>query len=487
VASRARRDLLEASGDVADFSAALAGRELRPYQVEAARAIVRSVMKRQGRTFTVMMARQMGKNELSAHVEAFLLLAHRKAGGTIVKAAPAFKPQLINSKLRLERVLARLPRAIARDIHPRFGYIIQLGEAAIHFLSAEETSNVVGATADLLLEIDEAQDVSEEKYLKDFRPMASTANTTAVLYGTAWSDDTMLARQRAANLRDDPSAHFEFPWTVLAAINPDYANFVESEIRRRGDEHPIIRTQYRLETVESAGRLFGPEQLELLRGTHARLQGPDSNGFYVAGVDVAGEAEQAPDEITRATRPRKDSTVVTIARVCHPPALMGEPLIEIVQHHWWTGRDHSTQYAALLELLKERWRCALVCIDATGVGAGVASWLARSMPERVEAVQFSRPAKSQLGYELLSAVNAGRLRMYAADGSPEWREFWEEARLCRYAIHQNISMSFFVDDKDGHDDFVVSLALCVKAATSALPEPAGGIVLPRRLYEDGRY
>jgi len=67
------------------------------------------------------------------------------------------------------------------------------------------------ATADVLLEIDEAQDVSEEKYTKDFRPMASTANTTTVLYGTAWSEDTMLARQRAINLRDDPSAHFEFP------------------------------------------------------------------------------------------------------------------------------------------------------------------------------------------------------------------------------------------------------------------------------------
>src|SRR5205807_515541 len=116
-------------------------------------------------------------------------------GGTIVKAAPTFKPQLITSKMRLERVLAHMPGKIPRAVRSRFGYIIQLDEAAVQFLSAEESSNVVGATADLLLEIDEAQDVSEEKYLKDFRPMASTANTTAVLYGTAWSRDTMLARQ----------------------------------------------------------------------------------------------------------------------------------------------------------------------------------------------------------------------------------------------------------------------------------------------------
>src|SRR5579884_1229186 len=139
--------------------------------------------------------------------------------------------------MRLERVLDHLPGMVSKAVRSRFGYIIQLGEAAVHFLSAEESSNVVGATADLLLEIDEAQDVSEEKYLKDFRPMAATANTTAVLYGTAWSDDTMLAKQRAANLRDDPTAHFEYPWTVLAELSPDYRAFVQAEVRRLGEDH----------------------------------------------------------------------------------------------------------------------------------------------------------------------------------------------------------------------------------------------------------
>jgi hypothetical protein len=68
------------------------------------------------------------------------------------------------------------------------------------FFSADPESNVVGATASLLLEIDEAQDVSPDTFDKDFRPMAATTNATTVMYGTAWSDDTLLARQRAANL-----------------------------------------------------------------------------------------------------------------------------------------------------------------------------------------------------------------------------------------------------------------------------------------------
>jgi hypothetical protein len=49
----------------------------------------------------------------------------------------------------------------------------------------------------MLLEIDEAQDVAIEKYDRDLRPMASPTNATTVLYGTAWSDDTLLAIERA--------------------------------------------------------------------------------------------------------------------------------------------------------------------------------------------------------------------------------------------------------------------------------------------------
>ena len=48
------------------------------------------------------------------------------------------------------------------------GYIIRLGNARAVFLSADESANVVGHTAHILLEIDESQDVSKEKYTKEF-------------------------------------------------------------------------------------------------------------------------------------------------------------------------------------------------------------------------------------------------------------------------------------------------------------------------------
>lgn len=481
---------LSIAKDIGAFSRDWTDRPLRQHQLTPARAIVDSVTHHYGRTFTIMMARQMGKNELSAQLEAYLLFLYRERGGTIVKAAPTFKPQLITSKMRLERVLGRLPESVPWESH--YGCIITLGQAAVHFLSADESANVVGATASVLLELDEAQDVDEEKYLKDFRPMGSTANVTTVLYGTAWTEDTILARQRQLNLREQPSSHFEYPWTVMAAVNPDYGTFVQAEIQRLGASHPIVRTQYLLESVDAAGRFLSPDQLLLLRGAHSRLDAARSilstqPSLYVAGIDLAGQDEEAPDQLIRRLNPRRDSTVVTIASVTFPDELLGDPRLDVVQHYYWTGRDHASQYQGLLALLRDVWNVRSIVVDGSGVGAGVASWLNRALPGRLEVLRFTRPTKSDLAYALLSAINAGRLKMYADDGSEESHEFWQQARAARYETFANLALNFFVDPRDGHDDFLISLALCVRAAASLPPAPQGDIVRPPKLYLDGRY
>ena len=71
------------------------------------------------------------------------------------------------------------------------GYIVRLGKARAIFLSADESANVVGNTAHILLEIDEAQDVSKDKYTKEFKPMGATTNVTS-LHKTATPLDCCL-------------------------------------------------------------------------------------------------------------------------------------------------------------------------------------------------------------------------------------------------------------------------------------------------------
>ncbi len=78
---------------------------LRPYQSEIARAVLNSIENNLGLTFSVEIARQGGKNELSAHLEVLLMTMYHVAGGSAIKCSPTFKPQTVISMTRLKQRL----------------------------------------------------------------------------------------------------------------------------------------------------------------------------------------------------------------------------------------------------------------------------------------------------------------------------------------------------------------------------------------------
>jgi hypothetical protein len=451
--------------------------KLRPYQAEPLRAILDSVRNKRGLNFSVMMSRQAGKNELSAQLEVLLLTLNWASGGNIIKASPTFKPQTINSMQRLKE---RLDQAgYSGHHHTSFGYQVWFGKAAILFYSAEPSANVVGATAHLLIEIDESQDVDPEKFNKDFKPMGATTNATTVHYGTAWTDDCLLEQNRQLNIelerRDGIRRHFEYDWQQVARYNDKYRQYVEAERERLGADHPLFTSQYELKPLAGSGRLFSPAQLDQLHGDHPRQTAPSPGRIYVAGLDLAGEAEQMQDSILRAASPRKDSTILTIAELTPAKPPNTEHGLRIVNILWRTGVPHPTLYEQILHLIRDVWRCQAIVVDATGVGAGIASFLARALPRRVHPLQFTAPAKSALGFQLVSAVTTGRLQMYQADADDaEAAEFWREMKYARTTLRANQTMNFYVDPADGHDDFVISAALTVEAARLYQPRIATG-------------
>lgn len=183
--SRQLSGLRRALADVEAFGAAVLGMPLRPYQAEVARAVLASIAEGRGDSLTVLMPRQSGKNQLSAHLQAYLLTRCQRRGGSLVKCAPTFRPQVLVSIARLLRALEN-PLTAGRW-RRRDGHVVELGRASVAFYSAEPGANVVGGTASLLLECDEAQDVMPDKWEKEFRPMGATTNATSVLYGTPWT------------------------------------------------------------------------------------------------------------------------------------------------------------------------------------------------------------------------------------------------------------------------------------------------------------
>lgn len=437
-----------------------------------------SVFSKRGLTFSVEMARQAGKNELSAQLEVLLLTLYMSESQNLVKCSPTFKPQTVISMMRLKDRL----NDVGYDgiWTAELGYIIKLGNCRVIFLSADESANVVGNTAHILLEIDESQDVSKEKYNKEFKPMGATTNVTTVHYGTTWDDSTLLEEVKQTNLEleihDGIKRHFRYDWQEVARHNPDYLAYVEAERRRLGEDHPLFLTQYRLLPIRGGGGYLSASQKAQLSGLHLRQHTPDQAKTYVAGIDLAGESEEEEGAMLRALKPRQDSTVVTIGEldfsICDD--IQKQPRINIVQHYRWTGRKHADLYPQLIDILKVVWKCKRILVDATGVGEPVSSFLKKSLGSRAIPFTFTQPSKSELGFGLLAAINSGRLKMYKGDGSEEYKQFWFEMDKAKSQYRPSQTMNFYVDPSEGHDDFLMSLALLVQSISDYEPREAKG-------------
>ena len=449
---------------------------LRPYQKEIAVAVLDSIFHHKGITFSIEIARQGGKNELSAQLELLLLTLFMSSSKNLIKCAPTFKPQALISMARLKDRLNDV--GFGNIWTAEQGYIIKLGYCRAVFLSAEQSSNVVGNTAHLLLEIDESQDIDKQKYNKDFKPMGSTTNVTTVHYGTAWDDATLLEEVKQNNLelerKDGIKRHFRYDWQEIAKYNPDYLSYIEAERIRLGENHPLFRTQYCLLPIRGGGGFFDNPQRAQLQGDHPRLHRPQKGKTYIAGIDIAGEATD--NDIKNVLEPKRDSTVITIGELDYSQVdeIEREPQINIVEHYGWTGKKHTELYPQMVDILGKVWGCRRIVIDATGIGLTVSSFLRKALGARVIPFTFTSSSKSQLGFNLLAAVNTGRLKMYLADGSREYIEFWQQAEKAKSCYRPNQTINFFVDPSQGHDDFLMSLALLVEAGKDYAPRKAKG-------------
>ena len=308
--------------DPVKFIEQLSRLTLRSYQVEVARTIVDSVILKRGLSLVVLFPRQSGKNELQAQVETFLLAYCQHDEAEIVKVSPTWRPQSINAMRRLERVLKRNPLTF-KEWRKEAGYIYRIGTARIFFLSGAPDSNIVGATASLLLEVDEAQDLEAEKYDKDIAPMAASTNATRVFWGTAWTSQTLLARElrsaREAEREDGQRRVFVVDAERVAAEVPAYGKFVAAQVARLGRTHPMVRTQFFSEEIDSEGGMFPAARRQRMQGDHPALDKPTPGRIYALLLDVAGEdeaAEQGGDPANWALHsPGRDATALTVVEV----------------------------------------------------------------------------------------------------------------------------------------------------------------------------
>ena len=465
--------------DVVLFVGTANGLQLRQYQEAVARAVIHSVVHHGGLGFVVIFPRQSGKNELQAQLQAYLLTLLSGQQMEMVQISPTWRPQTENAMYRLERVLSS--NLIVKDRWAKHnGHIYQVGNARLTFLSGSPTANIVGATANLLLSIDEAQDILPDKYDKEIAPMAASTNATRVFWGTAWTSNTLLAREYQASKAKQEQDGIQRVWRLtcdhVAAEVPAYGQFVADQVAKLGRQHPMVRTQYYSEDIDSEGGLFPPERLSLLYGIFPPQIKPETGNVYVATLDLAGEDENSQDP-EHLANPGRDATALTVARVntetlTDPGLLL--PSYEIVYRQTWVGIKHTDLYGQVLSIIAT-WNARFIVCDATGVGAGFTSFLSRRFGPKVIPFVFNSKTKSDLGWSFLALVDTGRLKTYAPDPSTYahlnslHEEFILQLEHLQYEIRPGPEKKIIWSVPEGtrdlktgdlvHDDLVISAAM----------------------------
>ena len=195
----------------------------------------------------------------------------------------------------------------------------------------------------------------------------------------------------------------------------------------------------------------------------------------MAGIDFAGESEQLEDDIL--IRSGRDATIVTIAEVMPNvnDLMEKEPGIFVTEHYSWVGKNHSELYSQLVDILRNVWKCSRIVTDATGIGEPITSFLRKSLGSKITPFKFSQKTKSEAGFDLMAAINSGRLKLYKQDGSEDYSELMFELEKAKSIYRPNQTLNFFVEAGDGHDDYLMSLALVVQAANKLVPRKARGL------------
>ncbi len=260
------------------FSLQTGSIELRPYQEQAIQAVLESVIYDRGMSFVWIFPRQSGKDESLAILVQYLLTRSMQESGEMVFFNPTFKPQTETSMRRLETRLRT--NVLTRGKWKRkSGYIFNMGNAFCTYMSADPSAHVVSATANLLLIVNEAQDISPFKYDKDLDPMVASTNATKLFSGTRWTSDTLLEReyQRAREAEKADPRHlqrvFFFTADDVRKYVPAYGKHVDGVIARLGRQHPLVKTQFFCETIDAQAGMFPPGRQALMKGSHSSAHG----------------------------------------------------------------------------------------------------------------------------------------------------------------------------------------------------------------------
>jgi len=183
---------------------------------------------------------------------------------------------------------------------------------------------------------------------------------------------------------------------------------------------------------------------------------------------------------------RRDSTALTVVEVVLDAHDDGRARYRVVDRRIWTGVRHTAPHDQLVDLARTVWKASWIVVDATGISAGLASFLQASLCRRKIAAEspvqvipfvFTSASKSKLGWDFLGLIDAGRFKEYMHDDDEVTRLYHAQLRATTFEVMNGPGnvLRWSVPARDGHDDLVISAALCAVLDTiDARPRIATG-------------
>jgi hypothetical protein len=444
-------------------------------QIEAIALIEKRIAEKQGGYITVRAARQTMKNECSAMVQCRMLTKYMFDGGSYIRTAPTWKPQIVTSRVRLERMIRHDP--LCQGAKHRFGYTVERGDARVVFLSSDKNSSIVGDTASIALDLDEAHKVDAGKFDEDFAPMVAHYSSPVIMWGVAADENDLLYEYRQKNFNElnNPKNNLQYPASIWCELIPAYAKHYEERVKVLGPDHPIIKTQYDLIDIKALGGFLNQHQIAImLNSDHERYAAPKPGCEYVCLIDIAGEAEEEEQDPMKKSEGSRDSTVALVFEVERNKKINGYPQCRLVQLYWWTGKSladgpselpgQQSTLAAFLSL----WHPTTTVIDARGVGEQVAGYLARKIGG-VNEYKADLSSVSDDCYKALAFVNNGCIKTFRNDSSVEYRELTRQLEHTKYQIVQHDKMKITKPKSNLHIDMVKALTYLPRAVMQGEP------------------
>lgn len=435
------------------------GRGLYPFQLESLlareRAVILSYFGLEGpKMLLEIWARQVGKNHTDAlfshkmmtHLGA-LQVARRQPMGYAVVSAPTWD-QVDQSKRRLEQVMAMLGKETGK-LNKREGSLYWLHGllAGILFKSVGAGPNAKGETANLYQVVNECQDTDKQVYDDSLAPMRSSTGAPVMFQGTQGPEEclTNIMLEVARQQEEDTGEKLVYivDGEMASEFNPAYAKHFRDEERRLTRDHDVFRANYLCLPCGRSQNFFQGLE-DRARGQHLRGEKFESHKLYVGGVDFCGAAEtEDTDDLWNVDRiAKRDSTVATVGELTwEDNDGILDPVLHIVDLLYLPNLWPDSTVERVMQFLFERWRCSQVVLDARGVGEGPAYKIHQRRPGNTTLNKGTADTVSVMGYRLQAAVFSGRLKMFrkdsspgAPDGSPEYQDWWIQARHLRKIV-----------------------------------------------------